>query len=531
MTPAELEYRPLRAPRSHGSALIEPTAAEAVQLLQQRSAALDATSIEIGGVSLAQLSQIARRQLVALASNYTFAYRPSFDLPDEAAPIVMAGHQPGLFHPGVWFKNFLLDSVSRAAGATPINLIVDNDTVASPAIAVPQVDGDGTWNHRRVSFDDSSPPIAWEERTILNPATFRQFGEQAAEAIRPLVDSPLIESFWPRVLQAAESTDNIGRSFAQARHQLEIDWGLQTLEVPLSQVYSTESFARFALHLWSDAPSFRAVYNGAIDEYRRLHKIRSANHPAPHLAQAGDLIETPLWIWSKADPRRRGLFVSQSASGIRLTDRGALDITIPAQTEEAISALLELQTEVVLRPRALLTTMYARLVLADLFIHGIGGAKYDQVTDLIIARQFGVTPPPIVAATATVHLPIARERTDEAKSAQIARLMRDLRFNPDRHLSCDPLPADIEKLVQEKHRWLANDPPSQMAERHRALERINLALQDAVAEQREQLQQQLTQSKREARNDAIALSREYAFCLFPEKSLRTLLLDLSAVAP
>ncbi|EAQ80829.1 hypothetical protein [Blastopirellula marina] len=528
MTPAELEYRSLRAPRSHGSALIEPTAAEAVQLLQQR---LDALAIEIGGVSLAQLSQTARRQLVSLASNYTFAYRPAFDLPGDDAPIVMAGHQPGLFHPGVWFKNFLLDSVSRTAGATPINLIADNDIVASPAIAVPQVDSGGTWNHRRVSFDDSSPPIAWEERPILNAATFRQFGDSTAEAIRPLVDRPLIESVWPRVLQAAESTNNIGRSFAQARHQLEADWGLQTLEVPLSQVYSTESFARFALHLWSNAPSFRTVYNGAIDEYRRLHKIRSANHPAPHLAQAGDLIETPLWIWTKADPRRRGLFVSPSATGIRLTDQGAIDITIPVEIDGAISALLELQPDVVLRPRALLTTMYARLVLADLFIHGIGGAKYDQVTDLIIARLFGVTPPPIVAATATIHLPIGRSRTDEAESAQIARLMRDLRFNPDRHLSGNPLPPEIEKLVEEKRRWLANDQPSHLAERHRALERINLALQGAVAAQREQLQQQLTQSKHAMRNDAIALSREYAFCLFPEKSLRTLLLDLSAVAP
>ncbi|PQO47544.1 hypothetical protein [Blastopirellula marina] len=531
MTSVELEYRPLRAPRSHGSALIEPTAAAAVALLKSRSSAPAEPAVDIAGLSLGDLSQVARRELIELASRYTFAYRPPFDLPGDDAPIVMAGHQPGLFHPGVWFKNFLLDSVSRASGATPINLIVDNDTIASPAIAVPEVDSLGTWNQQRIAFDQASPPIAWEERTILDRELFAQFGDQVAAAIRPLVDRPLIASYWPRVLAAAATTDNIGRCFAQARHQQEADWGLQTLEVPLSQVYQTSSFLRFALRMWQDAPSFSAVYNRAIDEYRRLHKIRSANHPAPHLAQEGDWTETPLWIWTKSDPRRRGLFVAQTSDGFRLSDRGELDFKIPADVTGAIAALQTMQSEVRLRPRALLTTMYARLVLSDLFIHGIGGAKYDQVTDLIIRRFFGVAPREIVAATATVHLPIARTRTDQEDLAQIARLMRDLRFNPDRHLGDDQRTPEITQLVAEKQDWLADDQPSHLAARHRALQRINSALQPRVTARREQLERQLADGKREARNDAIAFSREYSFSLFPEKSLQTLLLDLSAVAP
>ena len=32
-------------------------------------------------------------------------------------------------------------------------------------------------------------------------------------------------------------------------------------------------------------------------------------------------------------------------------------------------------------------------VLSDLFIHGIGGAKYDELTDEIIRRFFGIEPP------------------------------------------------------------------------------------------------------------------------------------------
>ena len=46
-----------------------------------------------------------------------------------------------------------------------------------------------------------------------------------------------------------------------------------------------------------------------------------------------------------------------------------------------------------LRTRALTTTLFARLFLADLFVHGIGGAKYDAMTDQICERLFGMKAP------------------------------------------------------------------------------------------------------------------------------------------
>ena len=41
------------------------------------------------------------------------------------------------------------------------------------------------------------------------------------------------------------------------------------------------------------------------------------------------------------------------------------------------------------RSRALTTTLFARLLLADLFLHGIGGGKYDELTDELMRRFFG----------------------------------------------------------------------------------------------------------------------------------------------
>ena len=49
--------------------------------------------------------------------------------------------------------------------------------------------------------------------------------------------------------------------------------------------------------------------------------------------------------------------------------------------------------------------------MADQFVHGIGGGRYDQVTDRLIARHFGIEPPRFAVTTATLYFPEAVGRT------------------------------------------------------------------------------------------------------------------------
>ena len=54
--------------------------------------------------------------------------------------------------------------------------------------------------------------------------------------------------------------------------------------------------------------------------------------------------------------------------------------------------------------RALTTTMFSRFLLGDLFIHGIGGAKYDELGDEIARRFFGIEPPGFLTVSMTLWL-------------------------------------------------------------------------------------------------------------------------------
>src|SRR5690606_17436002 len=107
------------------------------------------------------------------------------------------------------------------------------------------------------------------------------------------------------------------------------------------------------------------------------------------------------------------------------------------------------------RTRALTTTLFARLFLAGLFVHGLGGAKYDEMTDRIIARFFGVPVPEYATVSASMYLPFAPpfDETPDDERRLLAQL-RDLEQNPQRHLPRGINPA-IDRLLDEKAALIA----------------------------------------------------------------------------
>ncbi len=440
----QLRHRRLRAPRATGEALIEPPLVEVDSLMRQNAARRSA-DCELQGRSLAALAADARRQLTAAAIRYTRSYR---DLPSgnealaaasDPERLAVAGHQPQLFHPGVWYKNFVLSEIGARPSALAINLVIDSDTCKTTSLRVPggnvarpRVDG--------VAFDAAGPEIPFEERGILDRECFASFGHRATELARELAPDPLLREFWPLVIERSRRESNLGLCLAQARHMLEASFGAATLELPQSQVCELPAFHEFTAHLLAHLPRFWEVYNASINEYRVINHLRSRSHPAPDLAAEDDFLEAPYWIWTRDNPRRRRVFVRAEGDSLLLTDRRRLEIALPlssdAEPGPAIEVLSRLaERGIKLRTRALVTTMFARLVLSDVFVHGIGGAKYDEVSDLVVRRFFGVEPPGYITATATLRLPIEREDLGAESLGRLNGRLRELEFHPERFFS------------------------------------------------------------------------------------------------
>jgi len=347
----------------------------------------------------------------------------------------------------------------------------------------------------------------------------------------------MLKAFWPLVVQRASESDNLGACLAQARHQWEAAWGSSTLEVPQSRVCQLESFAWFACHLLGQLPRLRAAYNEALGEYRRVHRIRGAAQPVPDLAADGPWLEAPFWIWTADDPRRRRLFVRRRGAEVVLTDRAQLEVGLPLGEEgelrRAVDRWVDLpRRKIRIRSRALVTTLWARLALGDLFLHGIGGAKYDQVTDALMSRFFGLAPPGFMILSATLLLPIARERVTLDELRRLKQRLRELTYHPERFV--DERSASDSgsgeqplELIAAKAQWIGTpQTPHNARTRCREIRSINEDLQPWVAEQRRRLARRLEFAGAALRAESILSSREYSFCLYPEQTLREFLAAL-----
>ena len=515
MNPAAVQSDPFvarrrfRAPTGDDAVLVEPAAEDWQRCWQDN---LQRRRDSVGSIDVAA----ARENLIAAAYQYTSQYR-SVDPFSPSAPIAMAGHQPALIHAGVWFKNFVLSRLATGCSAVPINLIVDNDVLALPSIRVPL--GDRAQPQvASIPFDRRRGVIPYELAEVIDRECFQSFGDRVAHSIRHWIEQPLIRRVWPDVLAQYARTGKIGQAFAAARHRLEGDAGLATLELPLSAICRTYEFAQFTADILLRLPEFVEIHNRTLASYRIANRIRSRTRPVPDLQAADGDWETPFWIWSAQQPGRRHLFARWNDSEIELSDHHGWTRRLPRGS--LATALHQLNCgETALRPRALLTTGYSRLILSDLFIHGIGGAKYDEVTDRVMQEFFGSPLPQFLTLSATLRLPLPLPNVSQDDLRWAKRQLREIRFHPETFFSADETPPSVADLIQEKRRWIENDDPASSAHRHTAINEANRQLSERLDEQQRRWQEKTRELEQQLQLQALLGSREFSYLLFPDSLL------------
>ena len=527
----------LRSPAGDGGLLAEPPLPAALAALDANIGRLRQWDHDFQGRRAGRLRAMARGQVLALARAHH--ERHGLDVPEAPASLdrmVVTGHQPELFHPGVWVKNFAVDALAKHGRAVGLNLIVDNDIPKGPSIRVPFRDGDHL-RAKAVPFDVWAGESPYEDQAVADEGMFAAFADRARATAGDLLPRPLLHTFWPRVLRRREQTDRVGLRFALARRELEAEWGVRNWEVPIGQVCETEAFGWFACHLLAHLPRFQATHNAALARYRAAYGIRSKNHPVPALGREGEWLEAPFWAWRAESPRRKPLLARQLAKTIELRIAGedAPIATLPLGPDRdaccSVEPLAELPTRGIrLRTRALTTTLFSRYLLGDLFVHGIGGAKYDELGDELARGFFGIEPPEFLTMSLTKWVGLPDDPASTAQLRATERAIRDLDFNPDRHLA-EPRPAEARAAVEAK--WVAIEGEvatrRQRQGRLRAIRAANVALAPFVADERARLVAESGRLAAGLKLNAVARSREYAFPLHDGEALRAAM--AAVVAP
>jgi hypothetical protein len=543
----------VRVPRGDGTFLIQPEPAaitQHVEQLRNHPQLPGAAECRILNRSLADFRADARTEVIAAAARWTSDLLGRDVDALVTAPVIMTGHQPELFHPGVFAKNIATSELAARSGGIGLNLVVDNDLMASTRIRIPTGDRHNP-GVSTIGFDAARAPLPWEEARVTDIGLLESFTDRVTAAMQPWGVDPMIAECWPQVVAKARqrlSNDrhaSLAECLTAGRASLEHDWGLGNLELPISRLCETDAFRSFAAHILLNAGEFCRVYNQALTEYRQTYRIRSSSHPVPELQSANGWYETPFWIWRADDPRRGRLFVQQSDDVLVFAtapDQAAtvhtLTLNPDADFQTAASVMSELQNAGLrLRTRALTTTLFSRLCLCDLFVHGIGGAKYDAMTDRIASRFFGVTLPDYLTLSATSWLPLGDPHSaSDSDVSRLRQMLRELQQNPQRHLDSNP-PEDAQSLVAEKLALIAQQNAtgdSGSAEtnsarghqRYRRFPEINRALASHTLDQQNLIREELAAVEHRLAANRILTSREFSFCLYPAETIRRMINDL-----
>jgi len=361
-------------------------------------------------------------------------------------------------------------------------------------------------------------------------AWFRRAGEACADSSATLLSD--FESGWFGADGEIDFVDAVVRGRAAVERSVGLG---RSLELRISHLCATPEFRAFVAHLALDAPSFAKSYNTAQRDYRVRHRVRNPQRPAALLHVEGERVELPFWVYRRGE-RRRALFVSTGQEELCFFADGEPLASEPrAELSSAARCAKPLAIENdgwVIRPRALALSGFTRLFLSDLFIHGIGGAKYDEMMEDFVARFFGVEVPPACCVTATLRLDLPRSGVSKEELLGARHAARDALYNPQRRLA--QLPADLLRqraaFIEEWRRLRCERRGDHAARRtnYHALREINRRLVEHATDQVEELHRRVRDVESALADDRAALDREYFFALHSKTRLSQLVARIRA---
>ncbi len=591
-------------PKSNKEVFIDPPISSIPDLVQENRRKIRGYRFEINNVPFQVLRDKTRNELLHRAIRYTGKIKSLFgdygselplhtknDILQDASwqinqgriliegsildydsiknmPIIQTGHEPVLYHPGIWIKNHLIQQLSEKLNGIGVNMIVDNDACNMGFIYVPVFFTEPA-AIQKVAFIKNKENVAYEEIKFDDLKILLRFKEEVVALLRKNIDKGLtthlfqavdrispdsfshitrryekmkrgtrekiifgnmlvsFERFMNRVMEYhRRGCIDMAELLTTARSTLEEEFSLKNLEVPVSWMCDTEGFYYFLMHILCEADRFATIYNEKLAEYRILHKIRSNANPLPNLKTTGDLVELPFWVW-KAGGQRDKCYLLSDDEFLKIKDGSDILITLRKDDNmlKNISRLKTLmENQMKIRPRAITTTMFSRLFFSDMFIHGIGGAKYDTITDEIIREFFHVDPPDFVTVSTTLFLPFDILDLDHSIPQIMHHDLRDMNYNPERYASAEiQNDAEFACKVEKKQKLLEEMPAGNKEKRRWCFHQIKELNKSMLS----QIHTKLLEKQREIDTTAQALAynkvagfREYPVYIYPMETLK-----------
>ena len=380
----------------------------------------------------------------------------SFGL-DPSRPVVVVGHQPIMWHPGILAKFLVADAMVQKCNGQLVHLVLDGHRGEFGSVRWPRTGEDGTisvaeWTYREV---ESDVPMR------LQPA--------CAPCDVPEDSGTMLRSIHDALHAACGEADAALQHAAALNSLMDCIVGPRTT-VMASDVVTSPVGTELLARMRDDAEAGRSQYNAsaAVNPHAGIASLGS-----------GDL---PLWIANEHRQLR--------------------------------TAHIRDQVESRQFPKALLLTAMARTGLADVFVHGTGGAAYDGMMESWLGSWLQRRCCPMVVASASLRLPLGtKEAWESLRRKRIAQVRRQ-RHDPSLLLG-GGLSQDKTAMLEQ----IDAMPAKSSARRHAYLSmHKQLSSHPAAADG------VLSQAERDRLDQSVvaAASRTWSFPLFAESEIQSL---------
>ncbi len=419
---------------------------------------------------------------------------------NESKPIVATGHQPIIYHPGIIFKDIVVNVLIKKYGFCGLNLVVDSDVLHDnhQYVSIP-VFNDGTWMCEDIRLFFSEKNLAMEEIPPPDEKEFNQILAHIKERIKGSLSSENLEglnNYITAVNKVLPYSKNLAQFNAFSKRSFEEKLDFKHTEVFLSSLCQSKAFIYFISLILSCGKQFVKCYNGILDEHRKYRKGRCPLN----LRISLDTIELPFWIW-KSGENRATLYIKFNRGKLWICagDREISDIDI-SKIDHVIKIIEELNNFYKMRPKALMLTLFARLFLCDLWIHGVGGAEYEELNDRLAREFFSITLPEYAIASATLYLNLPEITEEEIKN--LKNTLRRMKFNPEKFVGINPKEELIKKMEKAQYK----------KELYQQLVIINNKLKNKIISRIQDLERTIFEKENLLK---IITNRQFPFFIFP----------------
>ncbi len=516
-------YNP-KIPEKNGELLCIPSLNLIPHMVKSNKEKFKKYNFTIGYEGFNEFRKRLREKVILLSEKFTANLGIKSHLYNNSDTIVQTGHQPVFYHPGIIIKNLILNKIGMMEGINAINLIVDTDNFKEIAVNIPSY-RDGIKIEKEILLSNQYP-IPYEFSTPPSQEAFDLFIESIKNHLSHPEFKNLHAHFNRYINKIGDTQKNfktLSEFMTAIRRIYEEEIESQYLEIPVSHICDTDEFLLFFLSIAMESEKFTSIYNCHLGRYRKDHKLRYPVNPFPNLKINGEKIELPFWHFFPQGGARGRIFAECADDKINIffEDREGIEFK-RNELDKGIELIKKHGIKI--RTKAITLTLFNRMFVSDIFIHGVGGAKYDRITDEIIRDFYKVEPPEFITTSLTLYPTIdSPKEYQEEKIKDMEKKLRDMKYNPERYI--EDTQEEMKTVIKEKEYIISLLKEDNVDKREfsRRLKKLNEKIYQSIKSAAENIEEDINVLKKLKEESEATQRRDYPYFLFsPEEIMKIL---------